>query len=40
MTGRAGFAMDAALLYAKGGFAWANNKTIISAPEFGVTLFG
>jgi outer membrane immunogenic protein len=27
VTGRAGFAMDAALLYAKGGFAWANAKT-------------
>jgi outer membrane immunogenic protein len=30
VTGRAGFAMDAALLYAKGGYAWANNKTSIS----------
>ena len=27
VTGRAGFAFDAALLYAKGGFAWANAKT-------------
>ncbi|MEH2555780.1 outer membrane immunogenic protein [Bradyrhizobium algeriense] len=27
VTGRAGFAVDAALLYAKGGFAWANAKT-------------
>ena len=27
VTGRAGFAIDAALLYAKGGFAWANAKT-------------
>ena len=26
VTGRAGFAMDAALIYAKGGFAWANRK--------------
>jgi len=37
VTGRAGFAMDAVLLYAKGGFAWGNNKTTISVPEFGVT---
>ena len=37
VTGRAGFAMDAVLLYAKGGFAWANNKTTISLPEFGIT---
>jgi outer membrane immunogenic protein len=36
VTGRAGFAMDALLLYAKGGFAWANNKTTISAPAVGV----
>ena len=26
VTGRAGFAMDAALIYAKGGFAWANKR--------------
>jgi outer membrane immunogenic protein len=31
VTGRAGFAMDAALIYAKGGYAWANNKATISA---------
>ena len=31
VTGRAGFAMDAALIYAKGGYAWANNKASISA---------
>ena len=37
VTGRAGFAMDAVLLYAKGGFAWGNNKTTISVPEFGAT---
>ena len=37
VTGRAGFAMDAVLLYAKGGFAWGNNKTTITLPEFGVT---
>jgi outer membrane immunogenic protein len=32
VTGRAGFAMDALLLYAKGGFAWGNNKTTLSIP--------
>ncbi len=26
VTGRAGFAMDALLIYAKGGFAWATRK--------------
>ena len=31
VTGRAGYAMDAALLYAKGGYAWANSKVAISA---------
>ncbi len=31
VTGRAGFAMDAALIYAKGGYAWANHKASISA---------
>jgi outer membrane immunogenic protein len=31
VTGRAGFAMDAVLFYAKGGYAWANNKASISA---------
>src|SRR5690349_22035114 len=35
VTGRAGFAMDALLLYAKGGFAWANNKTTVSVPLLG-----
>ncbi|WFU13476.1 outer membrane protein [Bradyrhizobium sp. CB3481] len=30
VTGRAGFAMDAALIYAKGGYAWANRKWSIS----------
>ena len=39
VTGRAGFAMDAALIYAKGGFAWANRKDSISVPEFGVSNF-
>ena len=37
VTGRAGFAMDAALIYAKGGYAWANNKATISAPVIGLT---
>jgi outer membrane immunogenic protein len=37
VTGRAGFAMDAALIYAKGGYAWANNKATISAPAIGLT---
>jgi outer membrane immunogenic protein len=36
VTGRAGFAMDAALIYAKGGYAWANHKASISA--LGTTL--
>ena len=35
VTGRVGVAMDAALFYAKGGYAWANNKLSVSAP--GVT---
>jgi outer membrane immunogenic protein len=30
VTGRAGFAIDAALLYAKGGWAWTNAKTSFS----------
>ena len=38
VTGRAGFAMDAALLYAKGGFAWANRKDSISVPALGVAI--
>ena len=36
VTGRAGFAIDAALLYAKGGYAWANNKatlSVVGIPE-------
>jgi outer membrane immunogenic protein len=37
VTGRAGFAMDAALIYAKGGYAWANNTATISVPELGLT---
>jgi outer membrane immunogenic protein len=31
VTGRVGLAFDAALIYAKGGYAWANNKASISA---------
>jgi len=38
VTGRAGFAMDAVLLYAKGGFAWANRKDSISVPALGVAI--
>src|SRR3954465_7204848 len=37
VTGRAGFAMDAVLLYAKGGFAWGNNKTTLTFPELGLS---
>jgi outer membrane immunogenic protein len=35
VTGRAGFAMDAALIYAKGGYAWANRKDSVSVPGLG-----
>lgn len=35
VTGRAGFAMDALLIYAKGGFAWANRKDSVSIPAVG-----
>src|SRR6185436_8756276 len=38
VTGRAGFAWDAALIYAKGGFAWANRKDSISAPAIGASI--
>jgi outer membrane immunogenic protein len=34
VTGRAGYALDAALLYVKGGFAWADNKATLSVPGF------
>lgn len=37
VTGRAGFAMDALLLYAKGGFAWGNNKSTLSIPLLGAS---
>jgi outer membrane immunogenic protein len=36
VTGRAGVAVDAALFYAKGGYAWADNK--LSASALGVTV--
>jgi outer membrane immunogenic protein len=36
VTGRVGYTVDAALLYVKGGFAWANNKFSITD---GVTTF-
>lgn len=36
VTGRAGVAFDSALLYVKGGYAWANNK--ISASAGGLTV--
>jgi|UniRef100_Q07M99 outer membrane immunogenic protein len=32
VTGRVGYAVDAALFYAKGGFAWADNK--VTVPGF------
>ena len=32
VTGRVGVAMDAVLFYAKGGYAWANNKLSVTAP--------
>ena len=34
VTGRVGVAMDAALFYAKGGYAWANNKLSVTVPGF------
>ena len=38
VTGRAGFALDAMLFYAKGGFAFANRKDSISAPALGASV--
>jgi outer membrane immunogenic protein len=32
VTGRVGIAANTALFYAKGGYAWANNKLSVSAP--------
>jgi outer membrane immunogenic protein len=37
VTGRVGYAVDAALLYLKGGYAWADNRASIGA--FGIALF-
>ncbi len=37
VTGRVGYAVDAALLYVKGGYAWADNRISLSA--LGVGLF-
>ena len=37
VTGRLGVAFDSVLLYAKGGYAWANNK--VSADVAGVNVF-
>jgi outer membrane immunogenic protein len=34
VTGRIGVAMDAALFYAKGGYAWANNTLSVTVPGF------
>jgi outer membrane immunogenic protein len=34
VTGRVGVAMDTALFYAKGGYAWANNKLSVTVPGF------
>jgi outer membrane immunogenic protein len=38
VTGRVGAAVDASLLYFKGGYAWADRKTSITASAFGVPL--
>lgn len=37
VTGRAGFALDNVLFYAKGGWAWANNKLSATVVGFGST---
>jgi outer membrane immunogenic protein len=34
VTGRVGVATDTALFYAKGGYAWANNKLSVTVPGF------
>jgi outer membrane immunogenic protein len=36
VTGRAGIAVDAALLYVKGGYAWADNKLTATGTAFGI----
>ena len=38
VTGRVGVAVDAALFYAKGGYAWANNKLSASVPALGIAV--
>ena len=40
VTGRAGFAMDAALIYAKGGFAWANRQGLHFSASARRVVFG
>ncbi|HWW47524.1 MAG TPA: outer membrane beta-barrel protein [Xanthobacteraceae bacterium] len=37
VTGRVGFAANSALIYVKGGYAWANNKVSVSAA--GINLY-
>lgn len=37
VTGRLGYAVNSALFYAKGGYAWADNKVSVSTPA--ATLF-
>jgi outer membrane immunogenic protein len=37
VTGRLGYAIDNALLYFKGGYAWADNKVSINSPFLGLT---
>ena len=38
VTGRVGVAVDAALFYAKGGYAWANNKLSVPFPRSALPL--
>jgi outer membrane immunogenic protein len=37
VTGRAGFAVDNALFYVKGGYAWASNKVSATIPVLGIS---
>ena len=37
MRGRVGYAVDRALWYVTGGFAWADNELKLSGPAFGGT---
>jgi outer membrane immunogenic protein len=39
VTGRLGVALDASLLYFKGGYAWGDNKATASATAFGIPVF-